>query len=532
MASIELRISVPDQHHHTAVIDSLVADRVASRICGHDATLWGPDAGDEAQRRLDWTTLYESSVPLIDEVTALRDELRHRGLDHVVLCGMGGSSLAPEVICAAANVAITILDSSQPDQVRAALGDRLESSVVVVSSKSGSTVETDSMKRAYEAAFREAGRDPVDHLVIVTDPDSPLDKEARANRYRVFNADPDVGGRYSALTAFGLVPSGLAGASIADLLTEAKNASAALATDRTDNPGIQLGALIAESALAGADKLVIADSSADGLGNWIEQLIAESTGKQGKGILPVVVDSQASPNFHPNSTDSVLVAIAHSVEVEPDSGRKASVTAPLGAQFLMWEYATAIAGIVLGIDPFNQPDVERAKDAARDLLDGGSGHPEPDFMDGTIAIYGSAGLLTGATQSLQAAVESLLAVPDSQSYLAIHAYLNRAALTEFAAVRDAVAQRTGRPTTFGWGPRFLHSTGQYHKGGPPQGVFLQITCEPASDLQIDGRDFTFGEFCASQAVGDGQVLVDHDRPVLRLHAQNLADLDRVRQALT
>ena len=220
-----------------AHVPALVQDGFAGKLFAQDPTLWGPDAEEEAAKRLSWVRLPRSSRPLVGEVAALRSELNDAGIDHVVLCGMGGSSLAPEVICATYGVELAVLDSSNPDQVRAALGDRLDRTVVVVSSKSGSTVETDSQKRAYEQAFTDAGIDPATRIVIVTDPGSPLDKASREAGYRVVNADPDVGGRYSALTAFGLVPSGLAGADIATLLDEAEAVSDLLADDDEANPG-------------------------------------------------------------------------------------------------------------------------------------------------------------------------------------------------------------------------------------------------------------------------------------------------------
>ena len=349
-------------------------------------------------------SLPETSRPLVAEIEQLRGELTGRGLDHVVLCGMGGSSLAPEVICATARVELTVLDSSDPDTVRAALGDRLERTVVVVSSKSGGTVETDSQRRAYEQAFRDAGHDPADHLVIVTDPGSPLQQEATEAGYRVFTADPDVGGRYSALTAFGLVPSGLAGADIGRLLDEASVIGEALAEDDVDNPGLRLGALLGVANRAGADKVVLADAETPivGFGDWVEQLIAESTGKDGKGILPVVVESPAAPNFDPNSPDEVLVSIGSGFpfdDVRPASGWGVSVDASLGAQVLLWEHAVAVAGQLIGINPFDQPDVESAKAAARGLLGGGGAAPEPLFTDGAVQVHATDGLLPDGTST-------------------------------------------------------------------------------------------------------------------------------------
>jgi glucose-6-phosphate isomerase len=260
-------------------VPTLVKEGFAGKLFAQDPTLWGHDAEAESGKRLSWVDLPRSSRPLVGEVAALREHFTSQGLDHVVLCGMGGSSLAPEVITATAGVPLTVLDSSDPDYVRAALEDRLDRTVVVVSSKSGSTVETDSQKRAYEHAFTEAGIDPTERIVIVTDPGSPMDEAARAAGYRVVNADPDVGGRYSALTAFGLVPSGLAGADIEALLDDAEAVADLLAADDEANPALRLGA-----ALGGTDplrdKLLLRDAGTEiiGFGDWAEQLIAESTG--------------------------------------------------------------------------------------------------------------------------------------------------------------------------------------------------------------------------------------------------------------
>ena len=514
MTSPDVVLSTPDAAD--LGVDQLVADSFASRLRSQDATLWGPEAQDEASKRLSWVSLAESSRHLVEEIEALRHELHGRGLDHVVLCGMGGSSLAPEVVCAAAGVELTVLDSSQPDMVRSALADRLERSVVVVSSKSGGTVETDSQRRAYEQAFRDAGLDPAHHLVVVTDPGSPLDEEATKAGYRVFHADPQVGGRYSALTAFGLVPSGLAGADVGALLDEAADAEARLFADDADNPALRLGAAIGAANLEGVDKLVLADAGADadwGIGDWIEQLVAESTGKIGKGVLPVVVESTSAVNADPSTADSLIVVNGDTTPLASTSGWSAAVTGGLGAQMLLWEIAVSVAGSVIGINPFDQPDVESAKQAARDKLDDTAGGTEvADVSDGPVSAFGT------SASTLAAAVEGLLAELDPDTgYVAVHAYLDRWSHASYAVLRELLARRTGRPVTFGWGPRFLHSTGQYHKGGPGTGVYLQLTCDPADDLAVPGREFTFGQFIASQAAGDASVLEEHGRPVLRLH---------------
>ena len=518
-----LSLGCPDDNAHSSVVRGLVDDRVASRLVARDPTLWGNDAEDEASKRLAWVGLAESSRPLVAEIAALRKELAGRGLTRVALCGMGGSSLAPEVICATAGVELTVLDSSDPDMVRAAIANRLAETVVVVSSKSGGTVETDSQRRAYEDAFRDAGLEPADHIVVVTDPGSPLAKEAEQAGYRVFEADPEAGGRYSALTAFGLVPSGLAGADIESLLDEAAVIGGALSQDDEDNPGLRLGALLGTAALEGVDKVVLVDAGTPivGFGDWAEQLVAESTGKDGKGILPIVVEGLDAPNLAPSTPDCVLVSIGRQTPfdaVPPASRYDASVDAPLGAQLLVWEHAVAVAARLLGINPFDQPDVESAKTAARRLLDDPAPAANPDLVDGAAEVRATAGLLPAGTADLAAAVAALVAQLDpGHGYLAVMAYLDRGVDARLAGVRAPLANRTGRPVTFGWGPRFLHSTGQYHKGGPPIGVFLQVTGEPTADLDVAGRDFTFGEFLAAQAAGDAQVLAGLDRPVLRLH---------------
>jgi glucose-6-phosphate isomerase len=535
-AEFELFFGYRDEAAYTSAVEELVADKVASRIAARDHTLWGPDAEEESAKRLAWVDLSRTSRDLVSDIAALEVENLDRDLRRVVLCGMGGSSLAPEVICAADGVDLVVLDSSDPDFVRTALEDRLAETVVVVSSKSGGTVETDSQRRAFEKAFTDAGIDPADRIVVVTDPGSPLEQEARAAGYRVFLADPEVGGRYSALTAFGLVPSGLAGANIADLLDEAEAIRPVLEEDSVDNPALRLGALLGVANRHGVDKVALADSGSPfpGFGDWAEQLIAESTGKDGKGILPVVVAGPGSPNFTPSTPDEVLAAYGphRAVDrVHPASGWGTSVNAPLGAQMLLWEYATAVAGRIIGINPFDQPDVESAKAAARAMLDGGGATPTPAFVDGAVTVYASEGWLDGGVSTAADAVAALLSGLDPEhGYVAVQAYLDRHRDAALASVRDTLAVRTGRPVTFGWGPRFLHSTGQYHKGGPPTGVYLQVTTQPVADLAVPDRPFTFQEFLTAQAVGDGQVLADKGRPVLRLHLSSPGDLGVVLSA--
>ena len=527
-----------------AHLPALVEESFASRLFDQDATLWGPEAEDEAGKRLSWVGLARSSRPLVGEVEALREELRERGVTRVVLCGMGGSSLAPEVITATAGVPLVVLDSSDPDMVRAALAEDLEHTAVVVSSKSGSTLETDSQRRAFVQAFTDAGIDPTDRVVVVTDPGSPLDEQSRADGYRVVNADPDVGGRYSALTAFGLVPSGLAGVDVGALLDEVEEVADLLAEDDEANPGLRLGA-----ALGGTDplrdKLLFTDagSGIEGLGDWAEQLIAESTGKQGTGVLPVVTPPGSEPTAGIQDLSDCTVVVLTG-EDSPDvdqpakseAGSSVQVAGSLGAQLLLWEVATAVAGRLLGINPFDQPDVESAKQAARDIMaEGAGGGAEARLTDGAVEVRtGGGDWLPDDASTLADAVAALLAQLDPQrGYLGVMVYLDRLEHADLADVQAELVRRTGRPVTFGWGPRFLHSTGQYHKGGPAQGVYLQVTGTPSQDLEVPGKDYTFGEFIAAQAAGDAAVLADHDRPVLRVHlTDQAAGLIQLRDALS
>ncbi|WP_309066449.1 glucose-6-phosphate isomerase [Microbacterium sp.] len=507
------------------LVPALVAGLVASRVTAGDPSLWGPDAEEEASVRLGWVEAVSVSRPLVAEVAALRSDLRARGVDRIVLAGMGGSSLAPEVIARTSGAPLTVLDSTAPAQVLAAIDDGLQRTALVVSSKSGSTVETDSQRRAFEAAFRDIGIDPAERIVVVTDPGSPLDSAARDAGYRVFNADPNVGGRYSALTAFGLVPAGLAGIDIDELLDEAEASSLQLAVDSAENPALRLAAAIA-GVPPRRDKLgLVSDGThIEGLPDWIEQLIAESTGKAGTGILPVPL-LPVSPELESRPADLQIVRLvddADEFHLRERHPGEILVSGTLGAQFLLWEYATAIAGHLLGINPFDQPDVEAAKSAARGLLEQ---RPQP-----VPAVFTQDGIEVRVSEPALAASGTLAGVLDElwsrlgdDGYVAIHAYVNRLDMPQLAGLREMVAADSGRPTTFGWGPRFLHSTGQYHKGGPAQGVFLQILERTEVDLEIPGRPFTFGQLIEAQAAGDAAVLAGLGRPVVTLTITDAAD---------
>ena len=495
-----------------------------ARLTAKDPTLWGKAAEPEAAVRLGWLDLPETSRDLVPRLVQLRKELLADGIDHVVLAGMGGSSLAPEVIARTAGVEVTILDTTDPQQVKAAIEHRVTSSVLVVSSKSGGTVETDSHRRAFWAALQAAGVEESRigrHFVAVTDPGSPLEQAARDASFReVILADPNVGGRYSALSAFGLVPTALAGIDVEALLDDAAALRDQLGSAE-HNPALDLGLALGAGWMLGRDKVVIADAGSGivGFGDWAEQLIAESTGKDGKGLLPVVVESPSAPGT--TGPDVALVLLG-----DPDAAGDAveravaSVQGPLGAQFLAWEYATAVAGWVLEINPFDQPNVQESKDNTGKILQSGLPDEPVMFTEGAVqvSVAGPAPRITGLRQVLE---WFLSRVPD-RGYLAVMAYLDRERDASAADLRPLLAEKVGAATTFGWAPRFLHSTGQYHKGGPQVGAFLQITGTPAEDLPVPSRPYTFAQLEAAQAAGDRQALAGRGRPLLHLHLTDRA----------
>jgi glucose-6-phosphate isomerase len=505
-------------------VDKLVADDVPAALSAKDPQLWGPGAAAEAASRLGWLDAPRASRALLGWLAVLAGGAREEGIEHIVLAGMGGSSLAPEVISRAFRVPLTLLDTTDPHPVARALADRLDRTLIVVSSKSGTTIETDSHRRIYEHAFAALGLSPgqiARRIVVVTDPGSPLEGLAHRAGYQLALADPNVGGRYSALTAFGLVPAALAGADPARLLDEADELRPALTAD-TGNPGLTLGAALGGYALAGHDKVVLADcgSGLPGFGDWAEQLIAESTGKHGHGILPVVVGGENAPGFSPGP-DIHLLGLG-----QPEGPVDTSVAGPLGAQFLVWEYAVAVAGGLLGINPFDQPNVAESKEnTARLLAESGDGPlptGEPAFTEGAVDVYAEPGLVA-ASGGLAGVLDGLLLALPERGYLAIMAYLDRYGDGAAATLRDTLAARTTHPVTFGWGPRFLHSTGQYHKGGPQNGVFLQVTGTVTSDVPVPEQPFSLGRLQLAQALGDLRALGQRGRPAVRLHLRDRAE---------
>jgi len=497
------------------VVPELVQDKIASRIFAKDHTIWGKDAEAESSIRLGWVNAANESIDLLPELSALRSEQQSKGFSRIVLCGMGGSSLAPEVIAATAGCELIVLDSTYPSQVSDAVSNDLDRTVVVVSSKSGSTVETDSQKRAFENAFERAGIERTERIIIVTDPGSPMHKQALTDGYRIFLANPNVGGRFSALTAFGVVPSMLAGVDMKPILFEAIAAAKKLSVDEPANPGLIIGAAMArtKSSSGFKDKIGIVQVSDQivGLGSWMEQLIAESTGKIGRGVLPVLLDN-SSPELAILPDDLLTIGLVEDVATHSFD---VTISGGLGAQLIVWEVATVVAAKLLGVNPFDQPDVESAKLASRSFLESKSLSKSDLFTDSGVSVSAN-NLALDSRSNLSEAFASLVSEVDSDSYIAIHAYLDRNRDYAFEELRDLLAKITNRPATFGWGPRFLHSTGQYHKGGPAQGVFVQIIGSGDAEVAVPGRDFGFAELMDSQAAGDADVLSAAGLPVLTL----------------
>lgn len=473
---------------------------VHSRIAKKDPQTWGSKAAAEAAIRLNWVDLPEASQALLPQIAELAAKFSSHS--RVVLCGMGGSSLGPEVIALTYKKDIFIFDSTDPNYAQHAMGGDLTKTVVVVSSKSGSTIETSSQRALFQSQFEKAGLNPVDHMLFVTDPGSPLDIEVRAGGYSVINADPNVGGRFSVLSAFGLLPTALIGAPIADLLADARaEKSAFLADDEAILDVAYLLVTQTEQYIAFTD----AGSAVPGLSDWIEQLIAESTGKDALGRLPIATEDSARAKVG----GSFTVAYA-------GSSTDLTVEGSLGGHFIFWEWVTALVGAALKIDPFNQPNVTEAKEqTAACLTEWNNSVPvlTPACAEKSVEIFGDG-------QSLKDALATFIEDVKDGGYIAIMAYLDRRDDVKIAELRSILAEKSGHPTSFGWGPRFMHSTGQFHKGGQKNGSFLQITGETSIDYEIPGRSYSLRTLLFAQAIGDNRALATRKYPLLRLHLQN------------
>jgi transaldolase/glucose-6-phosphate isomerase len=479
-------------------------DDVVHRIWHRDGTLWAPAGTPEVTNRLGWLDIAEKMLDHVDDLEGLADEVRAAGYSDVVLCGMGGSSLAPEVFRRSwpdQTMTLHVLDSTHPDVVQATVDAiDLERTLFVISSKSGGTIETLSQFKL----FHERQGDGA-HYVAVTDPGTSLADLGRQHGFRrVFENDPEIGGRYSALSYFGLVPAALIGVDVRAVLETAEEAGANCQR-KDDNSGLWLGIALGELARNGRDKLTfVVDEPLSSFGLWVEQLVAESTGKHGRGILPIADEPLVDPDAHGPDRVFLHLALGDERNAErvaalrkaghPTITVRADGPADLGRIFFHSEFATAVAGWVLEINPFDQPNVQEAKDNTAKALAEGTQDLDPGSLD------------------------ELLSGLDPPSYVAILGYLPYSEETDAAVARfrERLIADHHVATTFGYGPRYLHSTGQFHKGGPPAGRFIEIVDEPGTDLPIPGESHGFKTLIRAQADGDLQTLRAHGLPAVRV----------------
>ena len=536
-------------------IQALENDRFPERIFQHDPTLWtqDPDGQAEVRKRLGWLDAPTKSLALLPELNKLVADVRADGYQRVLLLGMGGSSLAPEVLSRTFDglqgLQLSILDSTDPAQVKEAeAAHPVSETLYIVASKSGTTSEVHAyLEYFWQKAVSALGSSKAgEHFIAITDPGSKLIGTAKERRFRAaFLADPEVGGRYSALTAFGLVPAALLGIDVNKLLSQAEKMARQCQGNvpAGRNPGLVLGAILGEAALQGRDKVtLLADSELNAFGSWLEQLIAESSGKQGRGIVPVDIEPLAEPGSY--SSDRLFVYLSHNgklretVNAIREAGHPTiTLSIPdayrLGTEFYHWEYAIAVACSIIKVNAFDQPDVQdnktRTKNKIAAYKDSGKFEQEtPVWEKDGVQVFGQNLPEFKDAASLAKLVNIFLAQAKAGDYVAINAYLprNENMLKQLQAVRKKVLTQTGLATTLGFGPRFLHSTGQLHKGGSNQGVFLQITADPDQDLDIPTQGITFGTLEKAQALGDLEALLARGRRAIRVHFSklNLSDL--------
>ena len=530
---------------------------ILKRLWKHDHTVWKSEP-DEIANRLGWLHVPAEMKEVVPELKRFADEIRETGFQYVVLLGMGGSSLAPDVFRTTFGSAerypdLFVLDSTDPGAILNLLEKiDIAKTIFIVSTKSGSTVETLSLfkfmytKIAHAVGVDQAGM----HFVAITDPGSNLEKLAKKVHFRrIFLNNPDIGGRYSALSYFGMVPAALIGMDIDALLDRALSVAHASHEQANvqENPATKLGVALGELAKAGRDKLTfIISQEIESFGDWVEQLLAESTGKEGKGILPVVGEELTAAHtygddrvfvwLHLKEDDSFAKAFQSLIEAgHPVIEIVLGDVYDIGGQFFLWEMATAIAGQRLGINPFDQPNVESAKVKAREMMaayqeQGQLPAEAPLFEIDGIKVYTTASDLSFPTNgnvkpSLKEIFNGFLEAGNPGAYLSLQAYLpgTDETVQTLSVLRHRLRDRTGFATTLGFGPRFLHSTGQMHKGDGGNGLFIQITSEKAEDLPIpekagdDDSSISFGLLIQAQALGDRHALHEAGRKVIRFH---------------
>ncbi len=546
-------------------LDDLQAKDFVRRLWAKDPALWHEDPAHQAiiRNALGWLSLSEQQIRDVSRLQAFAGDVKTAGFAHILLLGMGGSSLCPEVFRMTFSVIrgypeLHVLDSTVPSQVRS-FEERvdLERTLCIVASKSGSTTEPLVFQKYFFDRMRQVKGDRAgEHFVAITDPGSLLERLARELRFRaIFPGVPDVGGRYSALSNFGVVPAAAMGVDVEVLLHQAERMRQQCdsTVPAKDNPGVTLGVVLGTLAKAGRDKVTFITSPAiSDLGAWLEQLIAESTGKEGKGLIPI--DDEPLGEARVYGDDRVFVYIRYADGAVPEQDATVDVLESaghlvvridcasllnLGQEFFRWEVATATAGALLGINAFDQPNVQESKDFTKSYLEefkqnGRLPEESPVFTDGDVRVFADDAnrqALADAS-SLAHAVAAHLARIRTGDYVAFNAYLERtpAVHEAFQRIRTIIRDAKRVATTLGYGPRFLHSTGQLHKGGPDSGVFFQITADQGADLDIPDEPYSFGTLAASQALGDLKSLSTRNRRVIRIHLGGNVD-DGLRRIL-
>ncbi len=548
-----------------AALDEASRANVIERIWNKDATLWKSEAAHQKiiANSLGWLFVPGEMLAVADELKTFAEGVSASGFQHVMVCGMGGSSLCPEVLRQtfgrqAGFPELLVLDSTDPDTINN-FKKQIDTArcLFVIASKSGTTTEPNAFHRYWYNEVARNSDAPGDSFVTITDPGSQMADTAAAEGFRrIFLNQADIGGRYSALSYFGMVPATLMGVDAARLLGQTQSMVVACGAQSTvnQNPAAMLGAVMAECARAGRDKLtIVTDQKLAALGLWVEQLIAESTGKEGKGIVPVVGEPLGEVSEYGNDRLFVSISVgpadgetnsrlkALEAAGHPVVYRKLADVYDLGAEFFLWEMATAFAGWRLGINPFDQPNVQESKDATKALLekykqDGKFAEQPALASDGQLTVYGGGDAGESSPGlSVPEALRAHCAKIKPGDYVALLTYVEETPEVERAIreIRNTVRKATRCATTNGFGPRYLHSTGQLHKGGPDSGVFIQITAPDKVDFQVPEASYTFNVLKDAQALGDFQSLLKHGRRAIRVDLGDdvVVGLDRLRKLL-
>jgi transaldolase/glucose-6-phosphate isomerase len=504
-----------------SAMEAAVVDEVARRIWSKDSSLWKSDENNTKviKNSLGWLTVADEMLGVADELVEFAETIRARGFQHVMVCGMGGSSLCPEVLARTFSrqegfPELLVLDSTDPDVI-AAFAQRIdiERCLFIIASKSGSTTEPNVFYKFWYDQLSRRSENPGDNFIAITDPGSPLVETAAELKFRrTFLNQSDIGGRYSALSYFGMVPAALMGLDVRRFLDRARQVAQ---PDVTEESALPLGVIMGECANAGRDKLtLVIDPSLETLGLWIEQLVAESTGKEGKGILPVNGELVGTPEVYGNDRLFVSISLGavskqtkDKLDALAEAGhpvvhRELASVYRLGAEFFEWEFATACAGWRLGINPFDQPNVQEAKDATKELLESFVRRGRLDERD-------------------ESAADEVFTIKPGD-YIAFLNFIEETPEIDrqFQELRTQLRETTRCAVTVGYGPRFLHSTGQLHKGGPDTGVFFQIIAEDQADFPIPGEDYTFSILKQAQALGDFRALAKRGRRVIGIEISN------------